>query len=206
MEKESLSSLQLDALREVGNIGAGNAATALSGLLDRPVEMAVPQAKLVPIYELPQLYGAAESLICAVLVRAEGDFSCNLVFMMDEEKSQELADILVSSFHCDDEEMLCELRDSALSEVGNIVLGAFVNALSAFTGFSLPVSVPAVAHDMLGALLDVVVAIYGISGDMALVVQTSLLVKGIERELGGHILMVPDPGKLPILLGKLGVL
>ncbi len=206
MEREDLNSIQLDALREVGNIGAGHAATALSGLLNRPVGMAVPQARLVPIYDLPQLYGAAESLICAVLVRAEGDFSCNLVFMMEEEKALELADLLVGAFCCDDEEMLHQLRDSALSEVGNIVLGAFVNSLSAFTGFPLPVSVPAIAHDMLGALLDVIVAIYGISGDVALVVQTALAVKGIDGELGGHILMVPDPGKLPILLGKLGVL
>lgn len=206
MEKEELSSLQLDALREVGNIGAGHAATALSGLLNRPVDMAVPEARLVPIFDLAELYGAAESLICAVLIRAEGDFSCNLVFMMEEDKSQELADLLVGSFCCDDEEMLYQLRDSALSEVGNIVLGAFVNSLSGFTGFSLPVSVPAIAHDMLGALLDVVVAIYGISGDMALMVQTSLSVKGIDGELSGQILMVPDPGKLPILLGKLGVL
>ncbi|MBL3593311.1 MAG: chemotaxis protein CheC [Synergistaceae bacterium] len=206
MEKEELSSLQLDALREVGNIGAGHAATALSGLLNRPVDMAVPEARLVPIFDLAELYGAAESLICAVLIRAEGDFSCNLVFMMEEDKSQELADLLVGSFCCDDEEMLYQLRDSALSEVGNIVLGAFVNSLSAFTGFSLPVSVPAIAHDMLGALLDVVVAIYGISGDMALMVQTSLSVKGLDGELSGQILMVPDPGKLPILLGKLGVL
>jgi chemotaxis protein CheC len=102
----------------VGNIGAGHAATALSGLLNRPVDMAVPEARLVPIFDLAELYGAAESLICAVLIRAEGDFSCNLVFMMEEDKSQELADLLVGSFCCDDEEMLYQLRDSALSEVG----------------------------------------------------------------------------------------
>jgi chemotaxis protein CheC len=207
LDFSSFSNLQLDAIREVGNIGAGNAATALSQLLGRTVDMDVPVAELVPIYEVSSRFGAPDLLVCGVLIRAEGEFSCNLIFITEETEATALADLLITmDLSGIDEEIRLQIRDSALAEVGNIILGAFLNALSVMTGWALPASVPAVAHDMLGSILDVVASTFGVMGDTALLVKTTLQVKDMEREVRGTVIMVPDPGALELLLRRLGVL
>ena len=99
-----------------------------------------------------------------------------------------------------------EIRDSALSELGNIVLSSFLNAINLLMGTTHMISVPGVAHDMLGSILDVVVSIYGQMGDTALIVNTSLMVSGADAQLSGKVIMIPDPGSLETLLGKLRVL
>lgn len=206
MEWGDFSNLQLDAVREVGNIGTGNAATALSQLLGRAVDMGVPEADLIPIYELAGRYGSPETPVCAVLIRAEGDFPCNLIFVIDEGAGQELANLLIAmDISTLDPELQIQMRDSALGEVGNIILGAFLNAISMLTGYVMPASVPAVAHDMLGSVMDIVASIFGVIGDTALLVKTSLQVKDVECEVNGNVIMVPDPGSLETLLQKLGV-
>lgn len=204
---DSFNSIQLDAIREVGNIGAGNAATALSKLLGRTVDMDVPVAELVSVYEVAQHYGSPEDLACGVLIRADGEFSCNLIFLMYEEEASSLADLLISmDLSSMEEEVRLQIRDSALAEVGNIILGAFLNALSSMTGWALPVSVPAVAHDMLGSIMDVVAAMFGIMGDTAMLVKTTLKIVDSDTEAKGMVIMVPDPGSLEVLLQRLGVL
>lgn len=206
MEWGEFSNLQLDAIREVGNIGTGNAATALSQLLGRAVDMGVPLAEMVSIYEVGGHYGSPETLVCAVLIRAEGDFPCNLIFVVEEEAATMLADLLISmDISSLDPEMRVQMRDSALSEVGNIILGAFLNAISMLTGYVLPATIPSVAHDMLGAVMDIVASIFGVMGDTAILVKTSLQVKDVEHEVQGNVIMVPDPGSLEVLLQRLGV-
>jgi chemotaxis protein CheC len=197
----------MDAIREVGNIGTGNAATALSRLLGRIVDMDVPVAELVPIYEVPAHYGSPETPVCAVLVRTEGNFSCSLIFMIEEHKADTLADLIIPmDLSGMDEETQLQIRDSALSEQGNIILSAFLNALSMITGWVLPTTTPAVARDMLGSIMDLVASMFGVMGDSALLVRTNLHVKDLDKDLGGTVIMVPDPGSLETLLSKLGVL
>jgi len=188
MELRDFSTFQLDAIREVGNIGTGNAATALSKLLDRTVDMDVPKAELVSIYELGEHYGSPETVVAAVFVRSEGDFPL----------LQQMGSVMP--------ELPEEIRDSALSELGNIVLSSFLNAINLLMGTTHMISVPGVAHDMLGSILDVVVSIYGQMGDTALIVNTSLMVSGADAQLSGKVIMIPDPGSLETLLGKLRVL
>lgn len=199
--------MHLDAIREVGNIGTGNAATALSRLIGRPVDMDVPVAELVPIYEIAERYGSPETPVCAVLVRTEEDFCCSLLFMIGEEKANTLADLMIPmDLSTMDEGMRVQIRDSALSEQGNIILGAFLNALAQITGWVLPTTTPAVAHDMLGSIMDLVAAMFGVIGDSAMLVKTSLRVMDLECDLDGTVIMIPDPGSLEVLLARLGVL
>jgi chemotaxis protein CheC len=197
----------MDAIREVSNIGTGNAATALSKLLGRMVDMDVPVAELVPIYEVAAHYGSPETPVCAVLVRTEGEFSCSLIFMIDEENADLLADLVIPmDVSGMDEETKLQIRNSALSEQGNIIIGAFLNALSQITGWVMPNTTPAVARDMLGSIMDLVASMFGVIGDSAMLVKTSLHVKDLDDELGGTVIMIPDPGALEALLSKLGVL
>jgi chemotaxis protein CheC len=105
-----------------------------------------------------------------------------------------------------DEDTRLQIRNSALSEQGNIILGAFLNALSMITGWVLPTTTPAVARDMLGSIMDLVASMFGVIGDSAMLVKTNLHVKDMDKDLGGTVIMLPDPGSLEALLSKLGVL
>ncbi|NLB82861.1 MAG: chemotaxis protein CheC [Synergistaceae bacterium] len=204
---ENFSRMQLDALKEVGNIGAGNAATALSVLLNRPVDMDVPTAEIVSIYRLAEYYGDPLSPVSAVFVRSEGDFPCSLIFLQSEEDGQALVDLLLSN-QCGDiplEGISAEIRDSALAEGGNIILSAFLNAVNELTSGVASISVPSAAHDMLGAILQVMAVLFGQYGDDALIVDTSLRVGGSSRNIAGKIVLLPDPGSLESLFGKLRV-
>jgi chemotaxis protein CheC len=201
------TNIHMDAIREVGNIGTGNAATALSRLLGRVVDMDVPIAELVPIYEVAAHYGSPETPVCAVLVRTEEQFACSLIFMIEEEKAAILADLIIPmDISGMDEATRIQIRDSAMSEQGNIILGAFLNALSQITGWTLPTTTPAVAHDMLGSIMDIVASMFGVIGESAMLVKTNLHIKELEEDLGGTVIMIPDPGSLETLLANLGVL
>lgn len=201
------TNLHFDAIREMGNIGTGNAATALSRLIGRVVEMDVPVAELVPIYEITSHYGSPEMPVCAILVRTDAEFSCTLIFMIAEDKAPTMADLIIPMDISEmDEESRDMMRDSALSEQGNIILGAFLNAMATITGWVLPTTTPAVAHDMLGSIMDLVASLFGVIGDAAMLVKTSLKVTGLEDGLDGTVIMIPDPGSLEKLLAKLGVL
>ncbi|MBP6332168.1 MAG: chemotaxis protein CheC [Aminivibrio sp.] len=208
MDLANFSNLQLDAMREVGNIGAGNAATALSIMLARPVDMDVPKAELVSIYELAEYYGDPLTMVSAVFVRSEGEFTCSLIFIQEEDESRKLVDLLIGQQMggMDPASVPEEMRDSALTEVGNIILSSFLNAINVLIGGTHSISVPGVAHDMLGSILDVVASIFGQSGEHALIVDTSLKVENVEGRVSGKVVMLPDPGSLEILLGKLQVL
>ncbi|MBQ3626489.1 MAG: chemotaxis protein CheC [Synergistaceae bacterium] len=205
----SFSSLQLDAIREVGNIGTGNAATALSKLLSCMINMDVPKAELVSIYELAEHYGDPGREVAAVFVRSLGGFGCSLIFVQQEEDAQLMVDLLLKQQFGDylPENLPQEMRDSALTEVGNIILSSFLNAINLLIGTQHQISVPAVAHDMLSSILDVVASIFGQMGEMALMINTQLRVEGAGlANISGSIILVPDPDALEMLLRKLRVL
>lgn len=209
LDLSSFNNMQLDAIREVGNIGTGNAATALSKLLGRMIDMDVPKAELVSIYELAEHYGDPTELIAAVFVRSLGDFGCSLIFIQKEEDAKMMVDLLLKQQFGDavPPDLPQEISDSALTEVGNIILSSFLNAINLLIGTEHQISVPGVAHDMLSSILDVVASIFGQMGEMALVVNTELHVEGTDGATGsGNIIMLPDPDALELLLRKLQVL
>ena len=210
-EIASFNSLQLDAIREVGNIGTGNAATALSGLLSRMIHMEVPKTELVSIYELGEHYGDPLQIVGAVFVRSGGGFGCSLIFIQNEEDVNLMVELLLKQqfgSYIPIDEIPQEMKDSALSEVGKIVLSSFLNAINLLIGTQHQISVPGVAHDMLSSILDVVASIYGQMGETALLVNTEISVDGLEegRKISGHIILIPDPDALELLLKKLKVM
>ena len=207
----SFNALQLDAIRELGNIGTGNAATALSGLLSRKIHMDVPKTEIVSIYELPEHYGDPMQVVGAVFVRSTGGFECSLIFIQNEEDANLMVELLLKQqfgTYIPVNEIPDDMKDSALSEVGNIVLSSFLNAINFVTGTSYQISVPGVAHDLLSSILDVVASIYGQLGETALLVNTELSVEGLEegRKISGQIILLPDPETLDMLLEKLKVM
>ena len=207
----SFNSLQLDAIREMGNIGTGNAATALSQLLSCMIDMDVPEVRLVSIYDLASHYGEPDEQVAAVFVRSLGAFGCSLIFIQNEEDARLMVELLLKQQFGDSvpKDLPQELSDSALSEVGNIILSSFLNAINMLIGTQHQISVPGVAHDMLSSILDVVASIFGQMGETALMVNTELRVDNGDKKSGsiqGNIVMIPDPDALEVLLRKLKVL
>jgi chemotaxis protein CheC len=204
-----LTNIQLDAIREIGNIGAGNAATALSKLLGRVVEMDVPKVEMISIYELSEYYGSPTTPVASVFMHSEGKFSCSVVFIDSEIGAKEMIKMWLNVY-CGGfttEDLPDEMLDSGLAELGNVIIGSLLGAINALIGTEFQMSVPGVAHDMLGSILDVVASIFGTMGEYALVVSTTLRISGADSvNTDGNIIFLPNPEALELLLGKLQVL
>jgi len=210
LDLSSFNNLQLDAIKEVGNIGTGNAATALSQLLSCTIDMDVPKADLVSIYSISEYYGDPDATVAAVFVRSLGEFGCSLIFIQYEEDANLMVDLLLKQQFGDNvpTELPQDMTDSALAEVGNIILSSFLNAINMLIGTQHQITPPGVAHDMMASILDVVASIFGQMGEMAVLVNTALRVgaDSDKQDISGNIVMLPDPDALELLLRKLQVL
>lgn len=194
---------ELDVLKEVGNIGAGNAATALSRLLDKPVDMAVPKVSLLPFEEVAERVGGAEQVVIAIFLRVEGEAPGNMFFIIQEESARSLLRQLLS-MPLEQQEGYTEMELSALCEIGNILAGSYLSSLADFTHLSMAPSVPSVALDMAGAILSYGLVQYGEMGDSALLIETTFLED--RQELEGHFFLIPDPESFDKIFKALGVL
>jgi chemotaxis protein CheC len=194
--------LKMDVLREVGNIGAGNAATALSLLLDKPVDMSVPTVSLVPFEEIAERVGGSEAVVVAVFLRVEGDAPGNLFFIIDQASARKLLqDVL--GFDAAENDVYSELELSALHEIGNILAGSYLSSLADFTKLRMSPTVPSLSVDMAGAILGYGLLQFGTMGDDALLIDTKFLKDSQEAQ--GHFFLIPDPESFDRLFVSLGV-
>ena len=201
-ELAALSEAQLDVLREIGNVGAGNSATALSRLINYRIEMNVPHVALVPIEEVPEFVGGPELVVAGIFLRVYGKAPSNILFLIPRESAFALVDTLYGRERGATSEF--DLMDeSALMEIGNILAGSYLNAFYSFTGISMLPSVPALAVDMAGAILNVVLVQLGELGDHALLIETNFVAN--DRSISGHFFLVPDPGSLGCIMDAVGV-
>ncbi|MCF8564776.1 chemotaxis protein CheC [Alicyclobacillus tolerans] len=200
MNHNELSDRQADVLKELGNIGAGHAATALSTLLRDNVRMSVSSARMCPFDEIADLAGGAESIIAGVFIRMSGDIEGNIMFLLSLNSAKQLIRRLLNQqAEADD---FTELELSAIAEVGNIMGGSYLNAVSQLTRLRLWQSVPAVAVDMAGAILDIGLLAAGEVSDSAILIDTAI--RQGTLDVSGHFFLLPDPGSTDILLKALG--
>lgn len=197
-----LSTAQMDALREIGNVGAGNSATALSQIINRRIDMNVPKVSIVPLGDVPDMVGGPDAMVVGVFLRVYGLAPSNILFLLPRDSAFYLVDTLMGKKR-GDTQVLDFMDESALMEIGNILAGAYLNALFTFTNISLLPSIPALAMDMAGAILSVVLIQLGQMGDHALVIETEFLSE--EDDIKGHFFLVPDPGSLETILAAVGV-
>ena len=193
---------KLDVLREVGNIGAGNAATALSTLLNKPVDMAVPTVNLLPFEKISERVGGSEAVVVAIFLRVEGDSPGNMFFIINREPARRILQDLLG-FSAAENEQYTELELSALNEIGNILAGSYLSSLADFTGLRLTPTVPSLAVDMAGAILSYGLLQFGTMGDDALLIDTTFL-EG-QEDTDGHFFLIPDPDSFEKLFRALGV-
>lgn len=199
-----LSELQLDALKEVGNIGSGNAATALSQLLGRSIKMRVPQIDILKFPDFIKKMGNEEDVFVGVLLKVYGDYQGSILYLLQVNRAEELSKLLLDNKY----ELDSELGISMFQEIGNILGNSYLNAISRLTGLNLVTSVPAVCIDMLSALLTASFLEAEQYSDYVLAIDTSYSEgsrKADDQKSGGTFLLIPKPGSLSIILSKLGL-
>jgi chemotaxis protein CheC len=205
LEKISLD--HLDILREIGNIGAGNAATALSTLLNKKIDMKVPNVQILSFDEMMDLAGGAETIVVSVFLRIEGDAPGSMIFVLPLDQAtyfvHQMTDESDFSFQ---RPPYSEMSLSVLQEVGNILSGSYLSALSDFTKLNLYPSVPALCVDMAGAAISYGLLELSQVSDFAIVIDTALSADDIDADgINGHFFLLPDPESFETIFSSLGV-
>jgi chemotaxis protein CheC len=190
-----LKESQLDAMREVANIGAGHAATALSQMTNRKIMITVPRVNVRPLEEACDLVGTPGEVIAGILMHMMGDLTGRALLMFPEQAARTLCDILLRR-QPGTTQAFGEMERSSLKEAGNILASAYLNALSDFMGMMLVPSVPSLVIDLSGAVLTSAHLNFGHDRDYAFCVETSFRVEGASEPLGGHFLLLPDIASL----------
>jgi len=197
-----LNSEQIDVLKEIGNIGAGNAITALSKMVSKRIDMNVPKVNIVEFKDVAELAGGPETIVSGIYFNVSGDISGSIMFLMDSSSTRTLINWLMSKSETSMD--LDEIEVSALKEIGNILAGSYLSSISTLTGLKMTVSIPSLAIDMAGAIMSVPVILFGQVGDHVLLIETDFI-EGLNR-VKGNFFLIPDEKSFEILLKSLGVI
>ncbi|WP_102262210.1 chemotaxis protein CheC [Mesobacillus jeotgali] len=205
---KSISDIHLDILKEVGNIGAGHAATALSTLLNKKIDMKVPSVRVVSFDEVMDLAGGPDNVVASVFLRIEGDAPGSMFFILPLPQAEKyIGQLTKNQSFSFSEEPDNELALSALQELGNILSGSYLSSLSDFTKLSLYPSVPALSIDMVGAVISFGLLELSQVSDYAIVIDTALDEEEAQLpdSVNGHFFLLPDPDSFHIIFSALGV-
>jgi len=202
MDPEKLSALQIDALGEVGSIGAGHAATALSQLMGTAVTIEVPSVRLIPVAEVPAIFGGPENLVGAVLSRLLGDLGGGLLFIVSRESLLALADVL-RSWAPGTSKSLGADEEALVTNAASVLQSAYLSAVGRFAGLSVLPSAPSFAFDMIGAILEVVATELEPGAETAILVTTRF--KTADVAVDAALFYLPDLDSLDVILGRLGI-
>jgi chemotaxis protein CheC len=196
------SELHYDVLKEVGNIGAGNAATALAALLNQQIRMQVPNVIWLPLDAVADRLGGAEKPVAGILLNVDSDVSATILVVFPLQQAYLLLDMLFN-YPLGQSATIDEVGASALEEVGNILAGSYLTSLSTFTGLTFVPMVPALAVDMAGAVLDYVLAEFGQVADQVLLIETEL--QALGEDINSYFFLVPKVKALNAIFAALGV-
>ncbi len=199
---DHMDSIQFDVLKEIGNIGAGNATTALSKMLNVKVDMKVPKVDLLEFKELPDVIGGAENIVAGILLQLEGSIEGMMMFILEEDAAKKIIEMMMQGMGMKEEDM-AGLEMSALKEVGNIIAGAYLSSLSTLTNMTITSSVPYLAMDMAGAILSVPAIEFGRISDNALLIETEFGDK--DTEVSGYFILIPTLKSYAAILESLGL-
>ena len=213
-----MDNMQYDVLREIGNIGAGNATTALSQMINSKIDMKVPKVELLEFREVSEIVGGAENIVVGILFTLGVDIDGMMMFMMEKFASRHMVNLLLgegqdtldeddkdynnTKKEIDDKEFT-EMELSALNEIGNIIAGAYLSSLSSLTNLTITSSIPYMAIDMAGAILSVPAIEFGKIGDKALMIETEF--GNFEKALNGYFLLIPTLDSYTAILTSLGL-
>lgn len=198
---DDLNDVHIDVLREIGNIGSGNAASALSSMLTTPVNISVPIVRILDYEQVVNEMGGPEDMIVGLLLKIDGDVRGMIMFLLHQNFANAMVGALVGEQVSVAD--MDEMGYSALQEVANIMAASYINAISAMTGLTINLSVPAMSVDMLGAILSVPAIHYANISDKIIFIQDEF--SGESLHAPNHILLIPDVDSLDKIMTHLGI-
>lgn len=201
-EPFELTEMQRSALGEMGNIGAGHAATALSQLIKKRIDITVPDVNILPLEEVTGIIGDPESVVASVYLRLLGGLTGKIILIFPKESALLLADTVMGK-GAGSSKVLDEIDRDALNEVGNILTGSYLGALGRFLGVTLIQSVPSMAFDMVGSIIESLIADITIETDFVLLIETEIIVASSKIKL--YFILIPNPDAISAFLDALGV-
>lgn len=201
MKEIALSENQKDALKEIGNICSGNAATALSQLLNRKVNITVPRILFLPIEEVPTAVGGADKLVAGLVLQVLGDLPSTIIFIFSQKDALTLTSLMTRK-PISNGSVISDLERSALKEIGVILANSYLGALGAFVGVGLVPRVPELIVDMAGAIVDYILIELSCASQFALLIESEF--KEVTTSLVGHFFLIPNPAGLEIILKAIG--
>ncbi|AZT89779.1 chemotaxis protein CheC [Caldicellulosiruptor changbaiensis] len=197
-----INEMYLDVLRELGNIGTGNAISALAMMIGRRIDMKVPVVKMVDLKEVPEILGGAEIPVVGILLNVEGDIDGFIMLVMSQASAHILVNMLLGT-SLNGYSEFTDIEKSALTEIGNILAGAYLTALASLTGFKMIQSVPQLAEDMAGAILSFPAIQFGETGDNALYIETEIFES--SSRIVADFFLIPTIESYQKMLKALGV-
>jgi len=199
---EQMTENYVDVLKEIGNIGAGNAMTALSQMLQCKVDMKVPQVRLLDLKDVATIVGSEEQLMVGVLLGVEGDITGSIMFLVELEAAKLLVKKLMMGYESGNP-TLDTMEMSAMQEISNIITGAYLNSLSMLTNLKIFPTPPSLTIDMAGAILSVPAIEFGVLGDKILLIQSQFY---DEVAIDGYFILIPDMDSYKKILTSLGMM
>ncbi len=199
---DQLNDMHIDVLRELGNIGAGNAATALSTMLMQTVNMSVPKVKVIDFTDLTYILGGPENIVVGILTHIHDDIKGMIMFILEQQFAHVVVNILLGK-EINDYTQLSEVDFSALNEIGNIMAASYVNAISSLTGLKINIMVPSITVDMAGAILSVPAVELGMTGDKVLYIEEDFI--GASETVRSCMLLIPEMDSLKLIMERLGI-
>ncbi len=199
IDLKSVSAKYMDVLKEIGNIGAGNATTALASMLQCRIDMNVPEVKLIEVDELAESLGGAQRVMTAIFLEVEGDITGNIIFLLEQGSAKFLISKLMGMEVSDD---FGEMELSCIKEISNIIAGSYLNSLSTLTNLKIYPSVPHLQMDMVETILHTPAKENAKANDQILFIQTEFK---DDIQLGGYFVMIPDTESYGKILGALGI-
>ncbi|MBR1628091.1 MAG: chemotaxis protein CheC [Lachnospiraceae bacterium] len=207
MSLNEITEKYLDVLTEIGNIGAGNATSAVANMLGLKVDMSVPHVELLEVERIGSLLGAEEDIIVGIMLGVENDIDGSMMFLMDLPSAHRLVGRMMMMDVTDEEQLhsveFNEMEMSAIQEIGNIIAGSYLNALSSLTNLTLTPTVPYTAIDMAASILSVPAIQFGMVGDKALLIRTEI--GGIDMDINGFYILMPENDSYERILAALGL-
>ena len=202
---DELNDIHFDVLREIGNIGSGNAATALSTMLDRKVDISVPVVRILDYQEVTEELGGPEELLAGLLLTLSGDVTGMIMFLLHKDFAHMIINTL-TGMELENVGILDEFSSSAVREVGNIMAASYVNAIASLTGLLIDISPPDLCVDMVGAILSVPAIYFANIGDRIIFIQDEFDHQGDDGSRNSsHILMIPETDSLKTIMDRLGL-
>lgn len=198
---DDVNEMYIDVLREIGNIGAGNATTAIASMINTKINMEVPKVELMEASKLGGAICPEDETIVGIFLEVTNDITGSMMFLMKLDSARYLVSRLMGMERSQNDSF-DEMELSALKEIGNIIAGSYLSALSNMTNLTIVPSIPYISVDMAAAILSVPAIQFGQYGDNALLIETEF---GDDVMINGYFILMPEQDSYGKILSSLGI-